>query len=222
MLLARCPREGTTTWRLVYYARERDVAEALGVRPPCRGGWAGHDGVCGAVDGVRSDPSGVEAYQTLPASADRAAPSGRSAGSTPAVEVTRRCGSDYAEDFDAGLGARTVGAGPVELVAFRVSPVPSGHSPARMFKVMIRIAPGSQAALRTVTAGTSLAYDRARFAKDNIYSLSDGEPAVRFVGCRDRSAVFNGGILTTGPRTVRLEIIHDDRHLPVTVRAYDG
>ncbi|MEQ7010920.1 hypothetical protein ABN028_32530 [Actinopolymorpha sp. B17G11] len=177
---------------------------------------------CGAVDGVRSDPSGVEAYQTLPASADRAAPSGRSAGSTPAVEVTRRCGSDYAEDFDAGLGARTVGAGPVELVAFRVSPVPSGHSPARMFKVMIRIAPGSQATLRTVTAGTSLAYDRARFAKDNIYSLSDGEPAVRFVGCRDRSAVFNGGILTTGPRTVRLEIIHDDRHLPVTVRAYDG
>jgi hypothetical protein len=56
----------------------------------------------------------------------------------------------------------------------------------------------------TATAGTTLLYDRAKFRTDNIYRLTDGDRSVRFVGCRDRSAVFNGAILTTAPRTVDL------------------
>jgi hypothetical protein len=147
----------------------------------------------------------------VPAAADRPTPGGT---------VTRRCGSHYAEDFDPGVASRTVTAGPVSLVASRVSPVPSGAPPARMFKVMVRLAAGSQATLRTATAGTALLYDRARFRRDNSYRLADGDRGVRFVGCRDRSAVFNGAILTTGPRTVDLDVVVAGRRIPARVAAY--
>jgi hypothetical protein len=147
----------------------------------------------------------------VPAAADRPTPGGT---------VTRRCGSHHAEDFDPGVESRTVTAGPVSLVASRVSPVPSGVSPARMFKVVVRLAAGSQATLRTATAGTALLYDRTKFRTDNSYRLADGDRGVRFVGCRDRSAVFNGAILTTGPRTVDLDVVVAGTQIPAKITAY--
>ncbi|WP_162794696.1 hypothetical protein [Nonomuraea lactucae] len=149
---------------------------------------------------------------TVPAASDRPDPGGG---------VTRTCGSHYAHDFDPGLESRTVQAGPVSLLAFRVSPVPDRSAPVRTFKMMVRLSAGAQATIRTATAGTSLAYDRARFREDNTYRLGDGENSVRFVGCRDRSAVFNGAILTTGPRTVELDVVvgGSARHVAVTAYA---
>jgi len=166
---------------------------------------------CGVVDGRATPKAARETTATVPAAADRPTPGGT---------VTRGCGSHYAEDFDPGVESRTVTAGPVSLVASRVSPVPSGVSPARMFKVMVRLAAGSQATLRTATAGTALLYDRAKFRTDNSYRLADGDRGVRFVGCRDRSAVFNGAILTTGPRTVDLDVVVAGKQIPARVAAY--
>jgi hypothetical protein len=166
---------------------------------------------CGVVNGRATPKAARQTTATVPAAADRPTPGGT---------VTRSCGSHYAEDFDPGLESRTVTAGPVSLVASRVSPVPSRASPARMFKVMVRLAAGSEATLRTATAGTTLLYDRAKFKTDNIYQLTDGDRSVRFVGCRDRSAVFNGAILTTGPRTVDLDVLVAGKRIPAKITAY--
>jgi hypothetical protein len=132
----------------------------------------------------------------------------------------RRCGSHYAADFDPGLESRTVSAGPVSLVASRVSPVPTGTVLVRAFKMSVRLAEGSEARLETATAGTRLLYDRARFTDSNSYQLSDGERSVRFTGCPDQPTLFNGAILTTGPTTVELEIITADGRTYVRVTAY--
>ena len=45
-----------------------------------------------------------------------------------------------------------------------------------------------------------------RHRQDNIYRLEDGARAVRLTGCPDRSAVFVGAVLTTGPTTVELDV----------------
>ena len=141
---------------------------------------------------------------------------------TPGGEVVRRCGSHYAAEFDPGLGHRTVVAGPVSLVAFRMSAAPDGIASVRNFKVMVRLEAGAEATLETVTAGTALAYDRARFNEANVYQLADGEPRVRFVGCPDGPAIFNGGVLTTGPTTVDLDVIAGGRAHHVQVTAFGG
>jgi hypothetical protein len=166
---------------------------------------------CGVAGGQAESETARRATPTVPASSDRPTPGG---------PVTRTCGSDYAEDFDSGLESRTVAAGPVSLVASRVSPVPGEGSPVRTFKLPVRLGAGSEATLRTSTAGTALIYDRARFREDNVYRLTDGERSVRFVGCGDRSAVFNGAVLTTGPRTVDLEILTAGKRISVKVTAY--
>ena len=132
----------------------------------------------------------------------------------------RRCGSHYAADFDPGLEWRTVSAGPVSLVASRVSPMPTGTVPVRVFKMSVRLAEGSEARLETATAGTRLLYDRARFTDSNSYQLSDGESSVRFIGCPDQPTLFNGAILTTGPTTIELAIITADDRTDVRVTAY--
>ncbi len=134
----------------------------------------------------------------------------------------RRCGSHYAAEFDAGLESRTVTAGPVSLVAFRVSPVPDGTISVQAFKLMVRLAAGSEARLETATEGTRLLYDRARFTESNVYQLGDGERSVRFVGCPDQPALFNGAVLTTGPTTVELGIIAGGGRTDVRIVAYDS
>jgi hypothetical protein len=157
-----------------------------------------------------SQPEGSPAT-ALPRSADR---------STPGAEVVRRCGSHYAAEFDPGLESRTVSAGPVSIVAFRVSPVPAVAVSVRAFKMMVRLAEGSEARLETTTDGTRLLYDRARFTESNAYQLSDGERSVRFVGCPDQPALFNGAIITTGPTTVDLGIITGGGRTDVRVTGY--
>ena len=134
--------------------------------------------------------------------------------------MVRRCGSHYAAEFDPGLESRTVSAGPVSLVAFRVSPVPAGTVSVRAFKMMVRLQAGSEARLETATKGTSLLYDRARFTDSNVYQLSDGERSVRFVGCPDQPTLFNGAILTTGPTTVDLGIITGGGQTDIPVTGY--
>lgn len=142
---------------------------------------------------------------------------------TPGGPVVRGCGSHYATatDFDAGMGSRTVSAGTVSLVGFRVSPIPDDNSPVRTFKMMVRLEPGTMATVSTTTHGTSLLYDRARFRASNVYQLGDGEQSVRFVGCRDQSAVFNGAVLTTGPEAVDLQVEQDGQRITLTVHAYN-
>ena len=149
----------------------------------------------------------------VPADADRP---------TPGAEVVRRCGSHYASEFDAGLESRIVTAGPLSVVAFRVSPVPDGAGPVRNFKAMVRLEAGAEAYLETATSGTSLLYDRARFSDHNVYQLGDGERGVRFVGCPDRPALFNGAVLTTGPTAVDLRAVVGGRPRDFRVTAYDG
>ena len=165
---------------------------------------------CNADD--RSDPAGISTRKSVDPTADRA----------EGGQVVRTCGSHYAADFDSGVESRIVTAGPVSLVGFRESPVPSGAAPVKTFKMMVRMSAGSQATVATATEGTSLLYDRARFAHSNVYSLSDGDRSVRFTGCPDQSAVFNGAVLTTGPRTVDLKITVDGTTIPVKVSAFGG
>ena len=134
--------------------------------------------------------------------------------------MVRRCGSHYAAEFDPGLEHRTVVAGPVSLVAFRVSPAPTGVVPVRTFKVMVRLEAEAEATVETATAGTSLLYDRARFNNSNVFQLHDGERRVRFVGCPDGSAVFNGAVLTERPTTVDLEVVAGGGGHQVRVTAF--
>ena len=162
---------------------------------------------CSSNDGPA--PSAV----SVPETADRP---------TPGTEVVRRCGSDYASEFDAGLESRIVTAGPMSVVAFRVSPVPDGADTVRNFKMMVRLEAGAEAYLETATDGASLLYDRARFSDRNVYQLADGERGVRFVGCPDRPALFNGTILTTGPTAVEIQAVVDGRPAELRVTAYDG
>ena len=159
-------------------------------------------------------------------------PDGAAAPSHPSVDpavdrptggqVVRSCGSHYATDFDAGLETRIVAAGAVSLVGFRVSPAPSEAVGVRTFKVMVRLDAGTDAEIETATPGTSLLYDRARFTTSNSYQLSDGDRRVRFTGCPNNSAVFNGAVLTSGPRKVELRITIDGRTTPILVNAYGG
>ncbi len=137
-------------------------------------------------------------------------------------QVVRACGSHYATDFDRGVESRIVMAGPVSLVGFRVSPVPAGDAPVKTFKMMVRLSAGTDAMIETMTEGTSLLYDRSRFTTGNVYQLADGDHSVRFFGCPDQAAVFNGAVLTTGPRTVALKITVDGQTTPVQVSAFDG
>jgi len=167
-------------------------------------------GACGVAG--RTDPADVSSQTTVDPTADRPK-SGR---------VVRLCGSHYATDFDAGLESRIVHAGPVALVGFRVSPVPDEGAPVRTFKAMVRLDAGTDAELETMTAGTALLYDRARFSTGNVYQLSDGDRSVRFTGCPDQSAVFNGAILTAGPRTVDLQLKVGGQSIPVRVSAFGG
>ena len=162
---------------------------------------------CGSGDGLTPSPTPV------PETADRATPGG---------EVVRRCGSHYASEFDAGLESRIVAAGPVSVVAFRVSPVPDGAETVRNFKAMVRLEAGAEASLETATPDTSLLYDRARFSDRNVYQVGDGERSVRFVGCPDQAALFNGAVLTTGTTTVDLRAVVDGRASDLRVTAYDG
>jgi hypothetical protein len=134
--------------------------------------------------------------------------------------VVRRCGSHYAAEFDPGLEHRTVVAAPVSLVAFRASPVPTGVVSVRSFKVMVRLEAGAKATVETTTAGTSLSYDRALFHDGNTYQITDGERRVRFVGCPDGPAVFNGAVLTDGPTTVDLDVVAGGRSHDVRVTAF--
>jgi hypothetical protein len=120
------------------------------------------------------------------------------------------------------LESRTVNAGAVSLVGFRVSPVASEGAAVRTFKVMVRLNASTDAVIETATPGTSLLYDRARFQTSNSYQLSDGDRRVRFTGCPENSAVFNGAVLTSGPRTVELRITTDGRTTTILVTAHGG
>jgi hypothetical protein len=137
-------------------------------------------------------------------------------------QVRRACGSHYAADFDAGMESRIVQAGPVSLAGFRVAPEPAEGTPVRTFKLMVRLSADSDATMETITEGTSLLYDRARFSSSNIYQLTDGDRSVRFTGCPDQAAVFNGAVLTTGPRSIELNITVDGQTTPVVVSAFGG
>jgi hypothetical protein len=117
------------------------------------------------------------------------------------------CENALQSEIDAGLESRTVVAGPAAMVASpRLNTVPSGSSPARYFKLQIRLEPGTEATVRTKTRDTTLMFDRTDIHPDEIYRLRDGAKRVRFSGCPDRPAVFFGAVLTTGPRTVDLEV----------------
>lgn len=132
------------------------------------------------------------------------------------AEVVRRCGSHYAEEFDAGLETRTVTTGVVSLVTFRVAPAGA----VRAFKLMVRLTAGSQTRLESITPGTTLLYDRARFTGTNTYRLSDGERSVQFVGCLDHPAVFNGAVLTAGPTSVVLRVHTKSTASSIRITAY--
>jgi hypothetical protein len=153
----------------------------------------------------------VAAGAYLPA---EAAGASRAAKTHPA----QVCENALQSEIDAGLESRTVVAGPASMVASpRLAPVPSGSSPARYFKLQIRLEPGADATVRTKTRGTALMFDRSNIRADDIYRLRDGAKRVRFTSCPDRPAVFFGVVLTTGPRTVDLEVASGGKRTPATV-----
>jgi hypothetical protein len=135
---------------------------------------------------------------------------------------TERCEGAVQTELDPGLEARTITAGPVTMVPSRVTPVPQGTSPARNFKLSVRLEPDTDVTLRTNTAGTALMFDRDAARQDNIYRLEDGARAVRLTGCPDRSAVFVGAVLTTGPTIVKLDVRAGGRRQPATIAAFTG
>ena len=83
----------------------------------------------------------------------------------------------------------------------------------------VRLEAKAGATLRTNTPGTTLLFDRDRTRRDNVYSLSDGTSSVRFTACPDRSAVFVGAVLTTGPRTIDVDVVADGLRTRVTLTA---
>ncbi|MBB5077569.1 hypothetical protein [Nonomuraea endophytica] len=98
---------------------------------------------------------------------------------------------------------------------------PSGGGPAvRGFKLAVRAEPGADFTVTTRTPGTALLFDRAKYRRDNAYTLSDGTPSYRFTGCADRRALWVGNVLTTGPIKVELSIRYGAADHPVTVTAY--
>ena len=150
------------------------------------------------------------------------ADNGSTSASPPATTLrTERCGNEVQADFDPGLESRTVIAGPVAMVPFRVSPVAEGTSPARNFKLAVRLDARADATVRTKTRGTTLLFDRERAREDNVYRLQDGTKRVRFTGCPDRPALFVGAVLSTGPTTVKLDVTTKGRRTPVTITAFD-
>jgi hypothetical protein len=161
---------------------------------------------CGPAE--RPEP---EVAASLPVQADRPAGDG---------PVVRRCGSHYAAEFDAGMEGRILAAGPVSIAGFRIAPDPDASAPVRTFKMMVRLTPGAEATLTVRTDGTSLLYDRARFVASNVYRLSDGDQIVRFEGCPEAPAIFNGAVLTTGPTTIDLDITTSGETETVRVTAY--
>ncbi len=110
----------------------------------------------------------------------------------------------------------------VSLVSFRVSPAVSESGAVRAFKVMVRVAAGGETRLECMTPGATLLYDRARFTSTNTYRLSDGERTVRFIGCPDHPAVFNGAILTAGPTSVDLRVITARTATDIRITAYSS
>jgi hypothetical protein len=135
---------------------------------------------------------------------------------------TERCEGAVQPELDPGLESRTIVAGPVALVPSRVSPVPEGASPARNLKLAVRLDPKADATLRSRTAGTTLLFDRDSLHRDNIYSLGDGTKSVRFTGCPDRSAVFVGAVLTTGPMTLDVDVRAKGHRSRVRLTAFTG
>jgi hypothetical protein len=144
---------------------------------------------------------------------------GEAGASRPAkAHPPQRCENALQAEFDPGLESRTVMAGPVSMVPSpRLAPVPSGISPARYFKVQIRLEPGTDTTVRTKTRGTALAFERTDIHANNVYRLRDGAKRVSFTGCPDRPAVFFGAMLTTGPRTVDLEVESGGKRTPARV-----
>jgi hypothetical protein len=128
------------------------------------------------------------------------------------------CENALQSEFDAGLESRTVVAGPVSMVASPRVAAPAS-SPARNFKLQIRLEPGADATLRTKTRGTTLMFDRTNLPADDVYRLRDGAKRVRFSSCPDRPAVFFGAVLTTGPRTVDLEVASGGKRVPARASA---
>jgi hypothetical protein len=147
---------------------------------------------------------------------------GEAKQSPPPKLPTERCGSHVQTNFDPGLESRTIIAGPVALVPFRLAPATDATSPVRAFKVAVRVDAKARAALRTKTQATSLLFDREAFRRDNVYGLADGSKSVHFAGCRDRSAVFVGAVLSTGPTTLDLDVVVKGRSTPVTLTAFQG
>lgn len=139
---------------------------------------------------------------------------------TPEGPTVRRCGSHYANDFDAGLDHRLVQVGRVSLVTFRAAPT-GADGPVHAFKVMVRLEAGADASVETMTMGTSLLYDRGRFQTSGLDRLTEGDQSVRFVGCPDEPAVFNGAVLTTGPRSLALTIVEGGQRRTARVTAYE-
>lgn len=106
------------------------------------------------------------------------------------------------------------------MVPFRVAPPASASSPVSGFKVAVRLDAGAVATLRTKTPGTSLFFDREAARPDKVYRLADGTKRVRLSGCPEETAVFVGAVLTTGPRTVDLDVSTKGRRTPVTLTAF--
>ncbi|GAA2206837.1 hypothetical protein GCM10009850_022950 [Nonomuraea monospora] len=116
----------------------------------------------------------------------------------------RRCAGADQRDFDAGMGARVVTAGPAAMAAYRLSPAPE-RARARTFKLAVRLPPGADVTLATRTPGTALLFDESRYRADNSYTLDDGTPSYRFTGCAGTPALWVGAVITTGPTTVTIE-----------------
>ncbi|MFI9560694.1 hypothetical protein [Nonomuraea endophytica] len=147
----------------------------------------------------------------------------------------RICAGANQPDFDAGLDDRVVVSGPAALLAFGLAPPPSAPPPSapppsappsgggpavRGFKLAVRAEPGADFTVTTRTPGTALLFDRAKYRRDNAYTLADGTPSYRFTGCADRRALWVGNVLTTGPSKVELSIRYGAADHPVTVTAY--
>ena len=132
------------------------------------------------------------------------------------------CAETVQPELDPGLETRTVVAGPVSLVTFRVSAVPEGAPPAQNFKLAVRLDAGADATLRTRTAGTTLLFDRAALLPDNTFRLDAARKSIRLTGCPDRSAVFVGAVLSTGPTTLHVDVRAHGHRKRVTLSAFTG
>jgi hypothetical protein len=127
--------------------------------------------------------------------------------------LLRGCGSDVGDLLPSGWRHASLSVGPLALFPVRssIDAKPLGGGRYAASKLFVVLAPGAAATISIPARERrhiALLFDPDAAAFwDEAGKLTDGETAVTFKACPDRQSLFNGGVIATGPRCARLDIL---------------